>query len=465
VEISLEPVFKIRNPFLDYQQMLMSGLNRNETPLVRQYQHTSPEADLMLSIIIFEMNSDVKERRHIVELLSTRIDWKKFITLAIDNEILPLVYPVLKELKSCTIPDNIFKYLHGCFENNIERNEVLCKELVNLNRLFSSNSIRIINYKGPETTSRIGIDISNRQFNDLDFLVRREQIPRMRDVLSAAGYRQRRDQAEFYKAKFGDTKRKDYTFIKTSSSDDQGPIRGLPQDINEYREIIVEPHLHIIEDRLPLSIDYQGLWNRAHDIEFMGENIRTFSKEDLLFILCVNACKEKWRHLKGVCDIANALRALSDVNIEMCLERAREAGGERMLLMCLLLANELLGVKAYPDAAERAKSDHKLAKDAKLIIYNRSRTYKLGLLPSYPWKFSFLIFNALDRPRDRIKYTWRTHTQPSSIHYKRMPLPKPLHYLYRLLVPVHDLLIWPILTIAKRSFSQVAVIKSAQVKR
>jgi hypothetical protein len=335
---------------------------------------------------------------------------------------------------------------------------------VNLNRLFSSNSIQIINYKGPETTSRIGIDISNRQFNDLDFLVHREQISKIRDVLSAAGYKLLRNQAEFYQAKFGDTKRKDYTFTKTSSSIFAIASRSLY--INKYREIVVEPHLRIIDYRLPLSIDYQGLWNRAHDIEFMGENIRTFSKEDILFILCVNACKEQWRHLKGVCDIANALRTLSsDINIEMCLERAREAGGERMVLMCLLLANELLGVKAYPDAAERAKSDHKLAKDAKLIIYNRSRTYRRGLLPSYPWKFSFLIFNALDRPRDRIKYTWRTHTQPSGVHYKRMPLPKPLHCLYPILVPVHDLLIWPILKIAKRSFFQGAVIKSPQVKR
>ena len=424
-------------------------MNRNETPLVRQYRDTSPEADLMLSIMIFEINSDVKERRHIVELLSTRIDWKKFIALAIDNEILPLVYPILKELKSRAIPDNIFKYLRGRFENNKQRNEVLCEELVTFNRLFSSNSIQIINYKGPETVSRIGVDISNRQFNDLDFLVRQEQIPKVCDVLSAAGYKLRQEKREFWDTK----KRKDYTFITTISSDGQGRIRGLPQDTCEYREIIIEPHLHITEYRLPLSIDYQGLWNRAHNIQFMGENIRTFSKEDLLFILCVNGCKRKWRNLKVVCHVANTLRALSDINIEICLERACEAGGERMLLMGLLLANELLGVKAYPDAAERAKSDHKMAKHAKIIIYHRSRPYnRRGFLPSYPWKFSFLIFHTLDRPKDRIKYTWRTFTQPSEIHYKRMPLPERLHFLYCLLVPVHDLLIWPILKIAKRSF-------------
>ncbi|MBA4368488.1 MAG: hypothetical protein C0403_12725 [Desulfobacterium sp.] len=423
---------------------------KSKTMLMWQYRSTSPEADLILSFIMYELDYDIEKQQHIVELLGTEIDWKKFINIALDNEILPSVYPILKEFNLGIIPDNIVEYFYKRFERNKQRNEVLSEELVNLNNLFSSNNIQVINYKGPETVCRLGIDISKRQFNDLYFLFRHKDISKMNDILSTAGYKLWEDNARHQ-----NLQRKDFTYIKTASSNGKPPIRSLPNDLEEYREIRIEPHLSIVEYNLPLTIDYDGLWNRAHHIEFMGERIRTFSKEDLLFILCISGCKAKWKNLKLIRHIANTLRALPDIDLEICLERARETGGEKMLLMGFLLANELMGpVRAFPDTVERAMSEHRLIKHATKVVYNRSQPKnKYGLLPSFPAQFSFLIYHTLDRLKDRIKYAWRTCTQPRSVHFRRIPLPKFLHCLYLLIVPVHDLLIWPIGKIVKRSLS------------
>jgi Uncharacterised nucleotidyltransferase len=328
----------------------------------------------------------------------------------------------------------------------------LSKELVYLNGLFSSNGIPVINYKGPETVHRLGIDISSRQFNDLDFLVHREHISKMDDILSAAGYKLREDNTRHQHIQ-----RKDYTYIKTTSSTGTPPVRSLPHDIDEYREIIIEPHLNITEYTLPLAIDYEGLWNRAHHIEFMGAKINTLSKEDLLFILCISGCKGKWKNLKLIRHIAHTLKAFPEINLEICLERARESGGERMLLMGFLLANELMGpIRSFPDIGENTISELRLMKLAKKVIYNRSRPKsKHEFLPSFPGRFSFQIYHTLDRPKDRIKYAWRTITQPRSMHFERIPLPKRLHFLYRPIVPVYDLLIWPIGKVVKKKLFPV----------
>ena len=113
-------------------------VSKTIAPLMQQYRSASPEADLILSIIIYEMDHDAENQQRIVELLNTEIDWKKFINMALDNGILPSVCSVLDEFNLCNVPGNIVEYFHDCFDKNMQRNEVLIEELVYLNNLWIS---------------------------------------------------------------------------------------------------------------------------------------------------------------------------------------------------------------------------------------------------------------------------------------------------------------------------------------
>ena len=60
-----------------------------------------------------------------------------------------------------------------------------------------------------------------------------------------------------------------------------------------------------------------------------------------------------------------------------------------------------------------------------------------------PWKFQWLLWGMRDGWRDRLVYLFRTLTTPTSLHTRRMPLPRFLTALYVVLVPVHDYLLVP----------------------
>lgn len=403
--------------------------------MARQFRDASPEADLLLSLL--RLRSESASPSHTGEILSREICWEKFVSLALRNRVLPTISHSL--LSSCRdkIPPDIVAFIEDRFRRNIQRNQVLCRELIYLNKLFLAHDIQIINYKGPETVARIGLNINECQFNDLDFLLREEQEVAARKLLLSHGYC-----LELAEGESGP--RKDYTYVR-QFNDDGTPslIEALPEDVQRAGRIIIEPHLHVTEYRLPITIESEALWERAGHTEFLGASLPVLSDEDSLLILCVAGCKARWKNLKLVNHVAAAVRNLSHVSIERCLENAKAAGCERMVLLGLLLANGLLGVKVERELIERAKRA-RLEKCAERVILARSRdaSPSFDYCP-YPWKYSSIIRCTLDRSCDRARYLWRTITRPYPIHRRRFPLPGPLQNLYSIIVPTHDYVLVP----------------------
>ncbi len=371
-------------------------------------------------------------------------DWDKFIILAFKNEVIPMLYPALKDYGRYNIPTDILNFIRNRYERNARRNEVLCRELLRLNELFIINGIQIINYKGPETACRTRVDTKKCQFNDLDFLIHRGQEKNVKELLQVAGYRQVGEENKYSK---------DYKFILEKDKNGKPPLVSLPQDVEEYREIIVEPHLYLTEYRLPISIDYEAFWQRRQYHYFMGKFLPSFSENDLLFILCIAGCKSNWKNLKLINHVARLVRYIPEINIDLCMKFARDSGGERMLMMGILLARELLKVDVFPDVLSYAKSDVELAKQAEIIVRNRSRSIsRQSESYSFAWKYSAQIKETLDHPKDRIIYVWRTVTLPYPIHRKHIPLPQFLHVLYFIIVPMHDYLLMPAVKLCKKIF-------------
>ncbi len=60
-----------------------------------------------------------------------------------------------------------------------------------------------------------------------------------------------------------------------------------------------------------------------------------------------------------------------------------------------------------------------------------------------------------ERPLDKARYLVRTTTTPASLHLRRMPLPRGLHGLYRVLVPLHDYLLQPTWRYASAALGRV----------
>ena len=81
--------------------------------------------------------------------------------------------------------------LEAHLENQRKRQRGLCDELERLADIFDAHSIHFLLLKGPYIAERYFGGIEQRAYGDLDILVQRKELPRIRDVLRSNGYSRR----------------------------------------------------------------------------------------------------------------------------------------------------------------------------------------------------------------------------------------------------------------------------------
>jgi hypothetical protein len=75
-------------------------------------------------------------------------------------------------------------------KNTVARNILLLEELEKILKKFNEENIEVILLKGCSLLGRIYSDLSQREMEDIDFLVRGEDMPQIKKILSGLGYRQ-----------------------------------------------------------------------------------------------------------------------------------------------------------------------------------------------------------------------------------------------------------------------------------
>src|SRR5262249_16760086 len=123
---------------------------------------------------------------------------------------------------------------------------------------------------------------------------------------------------------------------------------------------VVELHYRIRPRYFSFAIDPEQLWERLSRISLGGKQVWSFTPEDTLLILCAHGANHCWERLAWICDIAELLRANPRLDWQQVLAQARATGSERMLLLGLWLAHDLLGAALPPALVEQARSDRAL---------------------------------------------------------------------------------------------------------
>jgi hypothetical protein len=396
--------------------------------IIGLWQKLQPEQRLLVCCARTRIDTECQEQ--ITSLVSRAIDWDYFLNLASSHHLLPLVYWNLNRICVHAVPQKVFISLWTHFEFVASRNKTLGLELIRLVKLFDSNGIPIIPYKGPAAAVALYENIALREFDDLDFLVRADDLPRVCELLDADGY-ETEEQYNSINQNVEERVAKEYRYWRYIAT---GP--------NQHPDsIYLEPHWSITMPRFPFPIDYPGLWQRAQEVNFEGSHILSFAPEDTVLILCVIGSKSQWKRFLMVSDFAQAIQTYRDIDWVRCLERATELGCERMFLTAIVLASELLVSTPSQELLERAQSDRRVTKLAQKLCNRFFQEVRPSVLR--PWLVSPLLLGMRERPRDKLHYFVSTLTTPRRIHLRYLPLHKPLFPLYRLIVPVFDYLVYP----------------------
>jgi hypothetical protein len=189
-------------------------------------------------------------------------------------------------------------------------------------------------YRGPVLAAQAYGDAAMRQFSDLDIIVPQRQIVAAHRALLALGFR---------------------SLISGLESPDA--FRQIPGQYayGKGAETLVELHTERTLRYFPRGLDLEKLCERREFVRVAGRQVLTFSLEDTLLLLSVHGSKHLWERLGWIADIA-ALTS-RPLDWRLVLERARERGIQRMVLLGAGLAAQLFHAPLPNEVADCLKRD------------------------------------------------------------------------------------------------------------
>lgn len=334
--------------------------------------------------------------------------WEALIELAAFHRVAPLLDRALRDHCPPELPAAVRAELAAYARSLANRSLLLTGELVRVLKDLDMHGISALPFKGPALACLLYGDPALRHFDDLDILVRPSNYQAAQQCLLARGY-QLQERRAFH----------------TSLMLARGNC-----------EIVVELHEDIMPALFPFRTDRQGIWERCGTFALGGLPMRTLAPEDLLLFLCVHGSRHLWLRLQWICDIAQLLRRAPSLDWELTLTQARRAGGQRMLLLGVVLAHDLLGAPLPPEIVQQARRDPRTMALARQVHW---RLFEGPLQRFKPWKDVQFRAQLIDRVRDRLLYAasiWlKLLLTPTADDWNCLPLPRALFPLYYVLHP------------------------------
>ncbi|MBE7383306.1 MAG: nucleotidyltransferase family protein [Leptolyngbya sp. SIO1E4] len=393
--------------------------------------HQASGAEVELVIDCARTHLEPERCDRIRHLLSLDLDWKFVIVLATQHRVLPLVFHALKQIDSNHVPPEVFTHLQTFFGRHIFRNLNQLAEITRLINLLKQHQIPAIPFKGPTLTLNIYGDIALRQFDDLDILVAPADFLNARQVLMKQGGYQRPKPSNFL-----------------SLEQEHAHLRSVCECslVHRTQKTVVDLHQQLTGGTfIAYPFEFSALWQRLTPVS-APHQLFTLCPEDLLLYLCVHGTKSLWKRLVWICDVAALIQQTPALDWESLLQKAQTAKIERMLLLGLHLAEQVLGntlpalitQRIAADATVRALSEQ---------VCQRLLAGEYGLSSHFDLEMMKFQFRAIADPKAQVRYCLkcfyrhgltpiRRLFQPTEKEWLFVQLPRSLHFLYYLIRPV-----------------------------
>ena len=342
------------------------------------------------------------------EMLRPTLHWQSLFDLADKHGVQPLLYESLKNLEE-VVPADEMRRQSQSYQTNLHKALLISRELIRIIECLSAAGIEVIPYKGVALAEAVYGDLALRQAGDIDLFARPQDFSRTRDAVRELGYTPH--------LSLSPAQERAYLKSGYECAFDGTAGRNLLEV-----QWAIQPRFYAVD------FDMNGLFQRAITIQVAGRPMKTPSLEDLFVVLSVHAAKHVWGRLVWLCDIAQLMSAPT-LDWNSIGLQARELGIVRMLRVCMLAANHLLGA-AIPTAAEIALPEDSessaLADEIQKHIAGQST---LGLQSAAYFR---LMLCLRERQLDRLRFLQRLAFTPGLSEWQAVRLPAALFPLYRL---------------------------------
>lgn len=369
------------------------------------------EEQLLVCVARRTLATEVSDR--LSQLLQEELDWDYILKMADRHCLVPLLCRHLNATDPSLLPPHVRRRLERDNHQNTRSNLLLTGELLKVLELFEQNGVPVVSFKGPSLALRIYGDVGLRQFGDLDLLVHRNDILKVKELLMSRGFK---------------------SMLALTESQQAALLRfDCAYNFDNEQGVMLDVHWDLVERHFSFDIDIDGLWDRLEPVTISGKQLLTLSAEDLLLVLCLHGFTHLWERLGWICDVASLIDSRKDLNWQLVLENATALGARGILSLGLLLAGDLLDA---PIAQEIAKSLQPDTRVKKLAGQVRDQLFKEGNAPAGVFAQALTLVTLRERRRDQLRAGLRLAATPRSYDWMFLSVPDPLFFLYYFVRPL-----------------------------
>ena len=344
-------------------------------------------------------------------------DWQEFIELALRHALVAVVAQELALAASDIVPASVLAELRARSQQGVVRSLQLSGELVDAVHAMTAFGADPMPFKGPTLAVLAYGSLSLRQYEDLDILVRRQEVDRARKALLSLGYRPVSAYSESQRAS-----------IRMSGHHEQL--------VNPATRATIELHWSLNNRSLSRDSFEHHWWENRQSVSIGGVEMRSLGVEQMLLYLCMHGGKHSWARLSWLCDFQRALRAYPNAYWSRVWALARENGAARMVEIGLLLVESVLDGGALTAVAAQGRTSDAEAKAISELFARRFREQSAS-----ESSVDFRVqLRARERRRDRLRYTWHILATPHQADVALLGLPRVMHSVYYIVRPIRLLL-------------------------
>lgn len=242
--------------------------------------------DSLLAKVLIECCQVSPELIKLEEYSHGFTEWSTLLDAAYSHGIYPLLAHNLSHIEN--IPDSIKLIIKNTNRDIALRNMIMTNELTKIMKLFDSNNIDLIAFKGPVLSHMIHGNVVQRQYADLDVL-----LCNSNDLYRAGKLLQDNHFVYEYSLKY----------LKNTAL-----VKVLKDVTFNNKNVSVEVHWKLFEDKFIRNDNAKKFEYASCFYELNQYSLRTLKIESLLFYLCIHGSKHFWERIEWIVDIDRLVR-------------------------------------------------------------------------------------------------------------------------------------------------------------